>query len=160
MYYAYLENYASKPTVVPVDAYGSQGQYITMEVAKDTAGNNIPYIGYYMNSLSYPKYAYLADTNSAVAGSTYYPKAGVDKDNMYTGAWETIMLPTTSTLVLDDINIGVYKNGDGELQEIPTQSESAGTKSGKAGGNGTSNPIFGYGIAETGSGYVETAQLK
>ena len=160
LYYAYLENYASTPTVVPVDSYGSQGQYITMEVAKDTAGNNIPYIGYYMNSLSYPKYAYLADTNSAVAGSTYYPKAGVDKDNMYTGAWETIMLPTTSTLVLDDINIGVYKNGDGELQEIPIQSESAGTKSGKAGGNGTSNPIFGYGIAETGSGYVETAQLK
>ena len=153
MYYAYLENYASTPTVVPVDSYGSQGQYITMEVAKDTAGNNIPYIGYYMNSLSYPKYAYLANPGEVV-------KAGVDDKNMYTGAWETIMLPTTSSLVVDDINIGVYKDSDGELQAIPTQSESAGTKSGIAGGNGTSNPIFGYGITQTGSGYVETAQLK
>ena len=152
MYYAYLENYASNPTVVPVDAYGSQGQYITMEVAKDTAGNNIPYIGYYMNSLSYPKYAYLANPGATVAG--------VDENNMYTGNWETIMLPTTSTLVVDDINIGVYKDSDGKLQAIPTQSESAGTKSGIAGENGTSNPIFGYGITQTGSGYVETAQLK
>ena len=157
LYYAYLEGYNSSfdasKDLVAVDSYGSQGQYITMEVAKDIAENNIPYIGYYMNSLSYPKYAYLANPGEGV-------KAGVDDKNMYTGAWETIMLPTTSSLVVDDINIGVYKDSNGKLQAIPTQSESAGTKSGIAGGNGTSNPIFGYGIAETGSGYVETAQLK
>ena len=153
MYYAYLENYASTPTVVPVDSYGSQGQYITMEVAKDTAGNNIPYIGYYMNSLSYPKYAYLANPGATVAG--------VDENNMYTGNWETIMLPTTSTLVLDDINIGVWKNANGTLKAIPTRTdEKTEAKKGIAGGNGTSNPIFGYGITQTGSGYVETAQLK
>jgi len=153
LYYAYLENYTSAPTVVPVDSYGSQGQYITMEVAKDAAGNNIPYIGYYMNSMSYPKYAYLAKPGGGV-------KAGVDEDNMYTGNWETIMLPTTSSIVLDDINIGVYKDDEGKLQAIPTQTESAGAKNGIAGGNGTSNPVFAYGIAQTGSGYIETAQLK
>lgn len=163
LYYAYLDNYQAsfdkEKNLVAVDSYGSQGQYITMEVAKDTDGNNIPYIGYYMNSLSYPKYAYLTDTTSSVS-SGYYPKAGVDDDNMYTGAWETIMLPTTSTLVLDDINIGVYKDDEGRLQAIPEQTESAAEKSGIAGGNGTSNPIFGYGITQTGSGYIETAQLK
>ena len=163
LYYAYLDNYQAsfdkEKNLVAVDSYGSQGQYITMEVAKNSAGKTIPYIGYYMNSLSYPKYAYLTDTTSSVS-SGYYPKAGVDEDNMYTGAWETIMLPTTSTLVLDDINIGVYKDDKGKLQAIPTQSETAGEKSGIAGGNGTSNPIFGYGITQTGSGYIETAQLK
>ena len=163
LYYAYLDKYNStfkeSTNLVAVDAYGSQGQYITMEFAKNSKGKTIPYIGYWMNSMSYPRYAYLADTNSAVAGSTY-PKAGVDDKNMYTGAWEIIMLPTTSTLVLDDINIGVWKDSNGKLQAIPTQSESAGTESGIAGGNGTSNPVLGYGIAQTGSGYVETAQLK
>jgi hypothetical protein len=159
LYYAYLEDYTSDPTVVPVDSYGSQGQYITMEVAKDTAGNNIPYIGYYMNSMSYPKYAYLANPGATV-------KAGVDENNMYTGNWETIMLPTTSTLVLDDINIGVWKNANGTLKAIPSkpagQSETIADnkKSGIVVGNDTVNPIFAYGIAQTGIGYVETAQLK
>jgi len=69
-------------------------------------------------------------------------------------------LPTTSTIVIDDINVGVYKNADGTLQSIPKQTETVGTKSGIAGGNGTSNPIFAYGISQTGSGYIETAQLK
>ena len=163
LYYAYLDNYAATPTVVPVDTYGSAGQYITMEVAY--AGNEkyIPYIGYYMNSMSYPKYAYLVDTASAT-NDTYSPKPGVDSNNKYTGDWETIMLPTTSTLVLDDINIGVYKNADGTLAVIPKATsenpESAEVKNGMAYGNGTKNPIFAYGIAQTGSGYVETAQLK
>ncbi|MBQ5878371.1 MAG: hypothetical protein IIW71_11335, partial [Treponema sp.] len=153
LYYAYLADHTSEPTVVPVDTYGSTGQYITMEVAY--AGNEkyIPYIGYYMNSMSYPKYAYLVDTTSGI-------KAGVSDDNTYTGAWETILLPTESSIVLDDINIGIFKKDDGTLGIIPTQTENAGAKNGIAGGNGTSNPIFAYGIAQTGSGYIETAQLK
>ena len=79
---------------------------------------------------------------------------------MFTGAWESILLPTTSSIVIDDINIGVFKNSDGTLQSIPEQNESAGAKEGIAGGNGTSNPIFAYGITQTGAGYIETAQLK
>lgn len=38
--------------------------------------------------------------------------------------------------------------------------ESAGTSSGCALGNGTSNAILGYGITIGGNGYAETAQLK
>ena len=100
------------------------------------------------------------DTESAKVGGTYYPKPGVDENSMFTGAWETVLLPTTSNIVIDDINIGVYKNSDGTLKSIPKQTESVGVKNGIAGGNGTSNPIFAYGISQIGSGYIETAQLK
>lgn len=173
LYYAYLDSYDSSfdasKNLVRVDSYGSSGQYITMEVAKDSKGNNIPYIGYWMNSMSYPKYAYLVDTDISNG-----PKAGTDSNNMYTGAWESIMLPTLSEVMRDDINIGLYKyqsagNGHlkGEIREIPklysssgTGTEYAGEKDGKAGGNGTANPVLAYGIAETGAGYIETAQLK
>lgn len=173
LYYAYLDSYSSKfdetKNLVKVDSYGSTGQYITMEVAKDTSGNNIPYIGYWMNSMSYPKYAYLVDTDISNG-----PKSGVDENNRYTGAWESIMLPTSSEVLRDDINIGLYKyqsaqNGHlkGEIREIPklystsgTGTEYAGEKNGIAGGNGTANPVLAYGISETGSGYIETAQLK
>lgn len=170
LYYIYLDKYNSSfnssKNLVKIDSYGSTGQYITMEVAKDSNGNNIPYIGYWMNSMSYPKYTYLVDTSSSEKG-TYYPKAGVDDLNLYTGAWESIMLPTSSSILLDDINIGLYRylkdeNGHkkGEIREIPTRTESAGDVNGIAGGNGTSNPIIAYGITETGAGYIETAQLK
>lgn len=173
LYYAYLDSYDSSfdasKNLVRVDSYGSSGQYITMEVAKDSKGNNIPYIGYWMNSMSYPKYAYLVDTDISNG-----PKAGTDSNNMYTGAWESVMLPTLSEVMRDDINIGLYKyqsagNGHlkGEIREIPklysssgTGTEYAGEKNGKAGGNGTANPVLAYGIAETGAGYIETAQLK
>ena len=173
LYYIYLDKYNSpfdsSKNLVKIDSYGSTGQYITMEVAKDSNGNNIPYIGYWMNSMSYPKYTYLVDTSSSEKGEEgiYYPKAGVDDLNLYTGAWESIMLPTSSSILLDDINIGLYRyladeNGHkkGEIREIPTRTESAGDVNGIAGGNGTSNPIIAYGITETGAGYVETAQLK
>ena len=175
LYYIYLDEYNSafdpSKNLVKVDSYGSTGQYITMEVAKDSKGNNIPYIGYWMNSMSYPKYTYLVDTSSSEEGADYYPKAGVDDLNLYTGAWESIMLPTSSAVLRDDINIGLYRyladeggeNGHkkGEIREIPQQqNENAGTVNGIAGGNGTSNPVLAYGIAETGAGYIETAQLK
>ena len=173
LYYAYLDSYNTTfdetKNLVKVDSYGSTGQYITMEIAKDSNGNNIPYIGYWMNSMIYPKYAYLVDTDISNG-----PKPGVDENNRYTGAWESIMLPTSSEVLRDDINIGLYKyqsaqNGHikGEIREIPrlysstgTGTEYAGVKNGIAGGNGTVNPVLAYGISETGSGYIETAQLK
>ena len=77
------------------------------------------------------------------------------------------MLPTSSAVLRDDINIGLYRylkdeNGHkkGEIREIPQRTERAGDENGIAGGNGTSNPVLAYGIAETGTGYIETAQLK
>ena len=169
LYYAYLESYDAAnfdeaTNLVAVDAYGSSGQYITMEFAKNSAGKTVPYIGYWMNSMTYPKYAYLVNGINSLSDL----KPGVDNDNMFTGAWETILLPTSSSIVLDDINIGLYKyqqdkNGHkkGELREIPKLTDESATQSqGKAGGNGTSNPIIAYGISNLGFGYIETAQLK
>ena len=58
--YTYLDNYdsdfdADKNSCV-VDSYGTTGQNITIDFAKNDDGFTIPYIGYYMASLQYPKY--------------------------------------------------------------------------------------------------------
>ena len=161
--YTYLDSYESatpdyiKTHSVFVDSYGSTGQYITIDFAKDSTGTRyIPYIGYLMTSLQYPKYAYLVDVDSAVENSSdWIPKPGTDSENMYTGAWESVILPTENKFLLDDICIGVFRKSDGNLQNIPIK-----TGNNICGGNGTSNPVIGYGINYDGQGYIETAQLK
>lgn len=161
--YTYLDSYESatpnyiKTHSVFVDSYGSTGQYITIDFAKDSTGTRyIPYIGYLMTSLQYPKYAYLVDVDSAVKNSSdWIPKPGTDSENMYTGAWESVILPTENKFLLDDICIGVFRKPDGNLQNIPIK-----TGDNICGGNGTSNPVIGYGINYDGQGYIETAQLK
>lgn len=163
--YTYLDNYdsdfdADKNSCV-VDSYGTTGQNITIDFAKNDDGFTIPYIGYYMASLQYPKYAYLVDTESSGAnGDTWAPKDGSDDDNMYTGAWESITLPTTSEYILDDFYIGVYRDSNGHLANIPAIEESLGNQNGVCGGNGSANPVIGYGVKYDGKGYVETSQLK
>lgn len=163
--YTYLESYDSplkdnsyvKKHSVFVDSYGATGQYITIDFAKDSTGTRyVPYIGYLMTSLQYPKYAYLVDIKSANENpNDWTPKEGSDSDNMYTDAWESVILPTNSKFLLDDICIGVLRDSDGKLKNIPVV-----TGTDKCGGNGTSNPVLGYGINYAGSGYIETAQLK
>lgn len=161
--YTYLDSYESatpdyiKTHSVFVDSYGATGQYITIDFAKDSTGTRyIPYIGYLMTSLQYPKYAYLVDVDSAVKNSSdWIPKPGTDSENMYTGAWESVILPTENKFLLDDICIGVFRNSNGMLQNIPVK-----TGTDICGGNGTSNPVIGYGINYAGQGYIETAQLK
>ena len=161
--YTYLDSYNSatsdyiKEHSVFVDSYGATGQYITIDFAKDSTGTRyIPYIGYLMTSLQYPKYAYLVDVESAVENSSdWIPKPGTDSENMYTGAWESVILPTENKFLLDDICIGVFRNSNGMLQNIPVK-----TGTDICGGNGTSNPVIGYGINYAGQGYIETAQLK
>ena len=161
--YTYLDSYNSatsdyiKKHSVFVDSYGATGQYITIDFAKDSTGTRyIPYIGYLMTSLQYPKYAYLVDVNSAVENSSdWIPKPGTDSENMYTGAWESVILPTENKFLLDDICIGVFRDASGKLQNIPVK-----TGTDICGGNGTSNPVIGYGINYAGQGYIETAQLK
>lgn len=161
--YTYLDSYNSatsdyiKKHSVFVDSYGATGQYITIDFAKDSTGTRyIPYIGYLMTSLQYPKYAYLVDVDSAVKNSSdWIPKPGTDSENMYTGAWESVILPTENKFLLDDICIGVFRKSDGNLQNIPIK-----TGNNICGGNGTSNPVIGYGINYAGQGYIETAQLK
>lgn len=170
--YTYLDSYNSsydkeKNTCI-IDSYGTSGWYLNMEIAKDSNGNNIPYISYFTTSMQRPKYAYLVDTRSSGAnGNTWAPKAGADDEDMYTQSWETMMLPLKSSMIADDISIGVYRyaseeNGHlkGEIREIPKITESVSSTTGTVGGNGTANPVFAYGITYIGNGYIETAQLK
>ena len=170
--YTYLDSYDSsydkKKNTCIIDSYGTSGWYLNMEIAKDSNGNNIPYISYFTTSMQRPKYAYLVDTRSSGAnGNTWAPKAGADDEDMYTQSWETMMLPLKSSMIADDISIGVYRyataeNGHlkGEIREIPKITESASSTTGTVGGNGTANPVFAYGISYIGNGYIETAQLK
>ena len=153
LYYTYLDTYSSTPTSVLVDSYGSSGEYLTIDFAKTSSADGsryVPYIGYFDTSNQLPKYAYLVDTTSASASTTdtWAPKAGVDSDGKYTGAWEEIILPTGSQINPDDINIGVCRDS------------STGVITTLKGPASTANPVLGYGILYGGTGYVETAQIK
>ena len=77
------------------------------------------------------------------------------------------MMPLQSEIVVDDINIGVYRyqtaeNGHlkGEIREIPVRNGTVTSTNGTVGGNGTANPVMAYAIKYLGDGYIETAQLK
>ena len=165
--YAYMESYngGGFETCV-VDSNGVTGSNLTLDVAK-VGDNWIPYIGYYATYCIKPKYAYKVDTSSMnPAGSV---------DDMFTGAWESMVVPTSSTIEMqsnqhNDINIAVWKDADGKLINNPktgTNSHATNedgyskTAYGQVYGNGTSNPIFGYVIKSGASrNTIETAQMK
>lgn len=168
--YAYLDSYdsSSEPTIVTVDSFSAVGAKCTIDVAKDSAGNWVPYIGYQLSSyLGTPlgaKVAYRTDFSKLGDGAT--------KD-MYTGKWECSIVPTQSIPNDDQINIGVYRNGDGYAQAFTSNSywSSGDTAPGQTitnsilnvgnptilHGNNTANPIIGYGID---TGAIEMAQKK
>lgn len=168
--YAYLDSYdsSSEPTIVTVDSFSAVGAKCTIDVAKNSAGNWVPYIGYQLSSyLGTPlgaKVAYRTDFTALGDGAT--------KD-MYTGKWECSIVPTQSIPNDDQINIGVYRNGDGYAQAFTSNSywSSGDTAPGQTmtnsilnvgnptilHGNNTANPIIGYGID---TGAIEMAQKK
>ena len=159
--YAFLDTYEdSSPETCVVDSYAIAGTNITIDVAKDASEKQIPYIGYYALSSVKPKYAYLVDTSQ---------KAPVGVVNeAYTGAWEATLLPTTSFVPQDRINVGVWKTPEGVLknsEEGTSTYENNGTgygatNHGRCFGNGTSNGVLAYQIKEGTKGYIETAQKK
>lgn len=168
--YAYLSSYsATTPTIVTVDSYSAVGSKCTLEVAQKN-GNWVPYIGYQMNAyLGSPiaaKVAYRTDFTSL--------KAGADSSEKYTGAWETSIIPTGSIPRDDQINVGLCKTSAGVIKNFPTSYSNLaevgpGTKitntakemdvcgSTRLYGNGTSNPILGYGID---TGAIEMGQMR
>lgn len=168
--YAYLDSYdsTSDPTIVTVDSFSAVGAKCTIDVAKDSDGNWVPYIGYQLSSyLGTPlgaKVAYRTDFTSLGDGAT--------KD-MYTGQWECSIVPTQNIPNDDQINVGVYRNSSGVAQKFttntywstddtaPGQTIYNGTLNvGNATilyGNNTANPIIGYGID---TGAIEMAQKK
>lgn len=176
LWYAYKSSYnGGSWQKYIVDSNGIVGSEITLDVALDSNGNAVPYIGYYATSVVRPKYAYLA-----LPGDL---SDGVDDNEAYTGVWETTILPTASTVPADNINVGVWKDSEGrritsiskEWVEINTDYSKTGKANnndgqstnstngrsyGYAWANATDNPMLAYQVGAGSSGTLETAQMK
>jgi hypothetical protein len=155
-----------------VDSYLDVGEHLTIDVAEDADGYQIPYIGYWGTYPEKPRYAYLADPESFYTGTE---TAGTKEKNIYTGVWECTVVPTGST-VKDSrkMSVGVWKDSDGVLAYSTTgtnkgkvngtnsyTSSYATTTAGYCYGNGSDNGVMAYIVAPSSSQYnVETAQKR
>jgi hypothetical protein len=171
MLYAYLDTYTSTASTCTVDASGAVGEHLTLDVAVNSKGHSIPYIGYYTAAIKLPKYAYLVDETIDDDSATFTQNAkGVDSDEFFTGTWEVTVVPTPSNMTTnreDKVNIGVWKDS-GVLTNstIGTSSFSNNTDGynsvnwSKTYGNGTANGILGYQITTSTGSCLETAQMR
>ena len=154
--YAYLSSYdadySEDSDSCVVDSYAIIGQNLTIDVVLDSAGGKaIPYIGYYGLSSTKPKLAYKVST-SVGNGSV---------DDAYTSNWEVTLVPSSSKIPQDRINVGLWKDSDGVRKASTKGTSSAGQYFGKCYGTGKDTPVLGYQIRESStSGYIETAQMK
>ena len=173
VWYAYIENFdnPSNAKACMVDSYGIIGSELDIEVGLDENDNPIPFISYYAASCARPKSAHWASSTSLndVSSSNM---SGAQKD-MFTGNWEISVIPTSSKVSVDHTNIGVWKSIDevtrgriieSTLGESTTEQIGSSYKStvsrGTIYGNGTANPILGYAIKKSATGYIETAQMR
>ncbi len=168
--YAYLSKfgagYTEKTDSCYVDSNGIVGSNLTLDVAKDSFGNVIPYIGYY--GTSGPKMAYLNATGIPAEVTTIAGKTSTVED-MYTGYWEVTEVPTPSKTPRDRVSVGVWKDKTtGVIKESnstidaskPTGSNTDSTTAVTV-GNGTLNPVVAYQVRPSAAeGYIETAQMK
>ena len=176
--YAYLSSYTATPSICVVDANGAVGTKCTIDVVKNDSGKQVPYI-------SYQLIGGVATYNAKVAYRTDFTQdnfAGADEKDFYTGKWEISIVPTSSLLKDDTINIGLWRDSDGTAKAFTSNKNwksadilqyggGAGTSSfasvyngtmavGSPSivyGNNTANPIVGYGVE---SGAIEIAQKK
>ena len=178
LWYAYISDFSNPDGAKTciVDSYGIIGTELNIDVALDASGNPIPYISYYAGNCAHPKTAHWVG-NTSLASTDKDKMSGADNEQ-FTGAWEVSVIPTSSRISVDHINIGVWKSTQedhlGELTYSTTDGNkpsgsnvgqrnayTTGTNGhGKVWGNGTVNPILGYAITKGSSGYVETAQMR
>lgn len=110
-----------------------------------------------------PKPAYLVPS----ATMNYTASGADDNTDIYTGKWEVSIIPTTSEVQEDHINVALWKKKAGVKRSnvkgtADNMTDNVSAKVGKTYGNGTANPVVGYAVVDdTGvQYYVETAQLK
>ena len=174
VWYAYIDDYTSPSGAKTciVDSYGIVGTELYLDVAlKD--GNPVPYISYYGSSCARPKVAYWASETSIDSAA----EVNGAVEEAATGNWEVSVIPSSSKISIDHINVGVWKDSSGNLTYSTTNGNApngktpgtsganvgkpnAGTSSGMIYGNGSKNPILGYAITKGSGGYIETAQMK
>lgn len=169
--YAYMSSCTATPQIVSVDSFGSVGAKCTIDLAKNANGKWVPYIGYQMNAyLGTPLAAKIAYLPEGVSSAI---PAGVNDKDYYTGKWEVSIVPTSNIPNDDLINVGVWRDSNGNAKVFTSNSDwSTGDVApgevvsnstlnvGNATivhGNNTSNPIIGYGID---TGAIEMAQKK
>ena len=177
--YAYMPRYnSSEITCVTVDEFGAVGAKPTIDVVK-VGDNWVPYIGYQSNAyLGTPAAAKMA--YRVTFGGNGIPKGS--NNDVYTGDWETTVVPTAMLPDDDLINIGLHRDADGKIANFPTGTTKAytykinnqsvtlgsavqneGTAKINCGapalvyGNGTANPIVAY---ATKDGPIEMAQMR
>lgn len=176
--YAYMSldtdtNTVTTPQIVSVDSFGSVGAKCTIDLAKNANGKWVPYIGYQMNAyLGTPLAAKIAYLPEGVSVKSTIP-AGVNDKDCYTGKWEVSIVPTSNIPNDDLINVGVWRDSNGNAKVFTSNSDwsigdvapgqvvsNSTLNVGNATivhGNNTSNPIIGYGID---TGAIEMAQKK
>lgn len=174
--YAYIPSFdapGNAKTCI-VDSYGLIGTELDIDVALDDNNKPLPFISYYAGSNALPKIARWAGSSALTTASL---TTGAE-DDMFTGAWDISLIPTSSKIGVDHVNVGVWKNmATGKIKDSKVlvgeewqtglnTTEQTGTSynssvsRGNIYGNGTKNAILGYAINEGASGFIETAQMK
>ena len=166
--YAYIPDFDKPEDAVTciVDSYGLVGTELDIDVALNSSNKPLPVISYYAGSNAKPK---TARWNPAVVLTTTSLSAGAEEEK-FTGTWEISLIPSSSKISVDHINIGLWKDkGTGIIKNSTigtsiTEQEGANWNStvsrGTIYGNGTDNPVLGYAITKNAGGYIETAQMK
>lgn len=162
LYYAYADGSLSEVTEMLVDVNDDVGDNCTIDIARETESSPwIPTISYRSNVATGTKIAY-----PVVFDSYSRPLQGSTSGGQYTGNWTICTLPTSNKSISDlisvgynkDWNNGVYKNFENFLETYTTTTGVYTIcDSSIISGNGTSNPVIGYGIA---TGAIEMAQKK
>ena len=174
--YAYAPSYSEDFTIVEVDTYSLTANDIGLDVAKDSAGNLVPYISY-LSGNQVSKVAFPVKWSGKAA-----TLAGIE-NNAYTGNWEIAVVPssgyttdttgTAKTTVADltpkydTVCVGVHKNwSTGVLAAIPSKvyayniskDDTDSNRSTRLGGNATTNPALAYTVI--GDDSLQLAQMK
>ena len=122
--YAYMSSVTATPVVVTVDGYQQVGQYVDLALKETTSGTTTsvtPYIGYYSMSNADTKRAakvaklvspiVYTTANGTVSVNSSSVKAG-SEDELFTGNWEAMHIPTNGIPVQYRVNIGVTSDGN------------------------------------------------
>lgn len=162
LYYAYTNSSLSGIKEMLVDVNDDVGDNCTIDVARESSSSPwIPTISYRSNVATGTKVAYPVEFDSFGK-----PMDGSTSGGQYTGNWTICTLPTSNKSISDLISVGYNKDwSDGVYKDFEIISETYATTTGVyticdssiIGGNGTSNPVIGYGIA---TGSIEMAQKK
>ncbi len=149
-----------------VGARDAGGSYLTLDVALNDSGVAVPQIGYYSTSAkpvlakyNGPDMKYPATTANSMTGAV---------GKYMTGVWEISVVPSTSVISLDRVNVALRKDSSGRAAAPATgtsyyYNNASGYSSDSYGvvyGLANTNAVMGYCRAVGAKTYIETAQKK